>query len=322
MRSSSRTRLRFTAALAASLACASGAILAPLGAHAQPAPTEDAKKRAHEAFERGNAQSERGDYEAAAHSFAEADALAPNKVALESALDAAILANDVPLGAELLERAKRDPSLNADIMKRAHEAFDGKAGRIEIKCVDACVAKLDGATVDGTGIWAKVGPHHASIKEGEFSLDKDVTVTAGATLTLEVDRTPKAKPPENTLPIDPPKSTRILHPAFAYVGIGITAGLLGGTIGSAVDTKSIHDDFDAAPLPEKQALADVGISAQTRTNVLIGVTAGLGATTLALGLLAIPWGGSGASDNKNEEKKELPVSLYFSPTGASVRGQF
>lgn len=317
MRRPSRNLLRFTAALVASLACAS--LVVP--ARAQPAPTEDAKKRAHEAFERGNAQSERGDYEAAAHSFAEADALSPNKVALESALDAAILANDVPLGAELLERAKRDPKLNADIMKRAHAAFDGKAGRVEIKCAAACVAKIDGATLDGTSAWLKVGPHHASIKEGEFSLDKDVTVTAEGTLTLEVDRTPKPKEPENTLPVEPPKSTRLLHPAFAYVGIGITAGLLGGTIGSAVDTANIHDDFEAAPLPEKQALADTGIAAQTRTNVLIGVTAGLGATTLVLGLLAIPWGGGGASDKKKEETKEA-VSVLLSPTGAAIRGRF
>ena len=38
-------------------------------------PDDDAKKRAHAAFELGNKQSERGDYAAAAHSFALADEL-------------------------------------------------------------------------------------------------------------------------------------------------------------------------------------------------------------------------------------------------------
>lgn len=282
-----------------------------VGGVAEAAPDDDAKKRAHAAFELGNEQSERGDYAAAAHSFALADELSPNKVALESALDTSVLANDIPLGAELLERAKRDPSLSADIVKRARAAFDGRAGRVEIRCVAACAVKIDGAVVEDRSVWLKVGPHHVSIREGELSLERDVEV-ATAGLSLEVDRTPKPDVPK-AAPVDEPEpSTRILHPAFAFVGIGVTAGLLAFGIGSAVDTVNIHDAFDAAPAAGKPALADDGIAAQTRTNVLFGVSAGLGAVTLALGLLAVPWGGA--------DKKRAPVSLSFGPGCAVLRG--
>ncbi|MFO0611227.1 MAG: hypothetical protein U0414_01470 [Polyangiaceae bacterium] len=283
-------------------------------ARADAAPDADAKKRAHEAFERGNQQSERGDYEAAAHSFAEADSLSPNKIALESALDTSILANDVPLGAELLERAKRDDTLSKDLMKRAHAAFDGRAGRVEIRCIAACTAKIDGAPIEGGAAWAKVGPHHVSIKEGDFSLDKDIEVSATTPLKLEVDRTPKPVEPVAPPAPEPPPSTRLLHPAFAFVGIGLTAGLVAGTIGSGVDAMNIHDAFVAAPIDQKPALAEDGIAAQTRTNVLIGVSCGVGALTLALGLLAVPWGGG--------EKKKEPVTFEIGPARASLRATF
>lgn len=288
------------------------ALAVAVAAHA--APDEATKKRAHEAFERGTKQSERGDYEAAARSYAEADELSPNKVALEAALDTCILANDAPLGAELLERSKRDSTLSADLLKRAHAAFDGRAGRVEIKCVDACVAKIDGAVIEQGGTWAKVGPHHVSIKEGEYTLDKDVDVKSGAPLTLEVDRTPKPITPV-TPPIDTPKpSTRILHPAFAYTGIGITAGLLAGTIASGVDATNDYDAFVAATPAQKDALAEAGRASEKRTNVLIGVTAGMGAITLGLGLLAIPWGGSGDSAK--------PVSFEIGPGRLQLSGSF
>lgn len=276
-------------------------------------PDDDAKKRAHAAFELGNQQSERGDYAAAAHSFALADELSPNKVALESALDTSILANDVPLGAELLERAQRDPKLSPDILKRAHAAFDGRAGRVEIRCVATCAVRIDGATVEDRSVWLKIGPHHVSIREGEFALEKDVDV-ATAGMSLEVDRTPRPDAPKPP-PVEEPKpSSRILHPAFAYVGIGVTAGLVAGAIASAVDTGNIHAAFEAASIADKPALAEEGLAAQTRTNVLIGVSAGLGAVTLALGLLAVPWGGG--------DKKPAAVSLGIGLGGAALRGAF
>ena len=59
------------------------------------------------AYDEGTKAYGRGDFRGAAAAFARADALAPNDIALEAALDAAIKAHDPVLGRELLDRAKR-----------------------------------------------------------------------------------------------------------------------------------------------------------------------------------------------------------------------
>ncbi|MFO0615808.1 MAG: hypothetical protein U0414_24655 [Polyangiaceae bacterium] len=286
-----------------------------LATAARAADGADTKEKAHEAYERGTKASEAGRYHEAAVAYAEADELAPNKVALESALEVCVLADDPVLGAELLTRAKRDPTISADTLEKAHTKFDGRAGRLVLRCEGACAAKLDGAPVTRRDLWVELGAHHVSIAEGPFTLDQDVDVKPGVTLELEVDRA-RAKPePEGdrAVPADG-VSTRVITPAFAYVGMGLTAGLLAGTIGSGVDARAKHDAFLGAASPEKPAAAEEGREAQIRTNVLVAVTSVTGALTLGLGLLAVPWGGS--------SKQRTSAELFVGPSCAGVRGRF
>jgi hypothetical protein len=73
------------------------------------------------------------------------------------------------------------------------------------------------------------------------------------------------------------------------VGLGATAAAGGITIASGVDAAGRHSTFvnecQSTPAPSCHQDAIDGQSAQTRTNVLIGVTAVLGAATVATAFL-------------------------------------
>src|SRR5262245_15941390 len=114
-------RIHITGIAAMIVAVAMGGY--PAAVHAAPdegSEGEDATKlRARQAYERGVAASEAGNYDDAARAFAEADEIRPNNVAIEAALDVCVLSDNAALGAELLERAKRDPSINPESVAKA-----------------------------------------------------------------------------------------------------------------------------------------------------------------------------------------------------------
>ena len=72
-----------------------------------------------------------------------------------------------------------------------------------------------------------------------------------------------------------------------YASLGATAVAGGVAIAFGVDTSSRHVAFERScpAQPQCAGLASAGKDVQLRTNVLIGVTAGLGAATLVTALL-------------------------------------
>jgi hypothetical protein len=91
-------------------------------------------------------------------------------------------------------------------------------------------------------------------------------------------------------PTEPPEGASPA-PAWFLVGLGATAIAGGITIASAVDTAGRHEDFIDAGCAgsahgDCSALADDGLAAQDRTNALLGVTAALGAATIAIGIIS------------------------------------
>jgi hypothetical protein len=100
---------------------------------------------------------------------------------------------------------------------------------------------------------------------------------------------PSGEPPPPNPPVVRPDPGGI-SPGFFFAGAGLTALAGTGLILSALDTRRIHGQFElygceSSPAPPCAGLADDGQAAQTRTNVLVGVTAALGVATVALGFL-------------------------------------
>lgn len=263
-------------------------------AQAEPSPAKVAYDRATTEFEAKS-------YSAAATDFALADELSPNPVALESALKAALLADDPLLGMELVERAKGRPSSPAidALVTKSKDAFAKRTGKLTVRCPESHVCSatlvLAGASggvarmplETGKARWLRAGTLVLDTTfEGTYARHQ-VDVLPESDVTFEVPK-PAPPPPPPVKPVDPPSPGRSLlapkkdmhgaHPAFFGVTAGLFVASAAVTIWSGVDTLNLHQEWlDHGDETVRQD----GLDAQLRTNVMFGVMGGgLIATTL------------------------------------------
>jgi len=298
-----------------------GSALSTLSALAHAEPSD--KARAREAYDLGLEAHKRGDVHKAAEEFARADALAPSAVALQAALDAAIESDDAPLGAELIERSKREPAPPglASSITVAHLKFSGRTGRLRVICPQGstCTAKVDERPVEVDRIvWTNTGQHSVVVdvdgdtqtKRVEVSADRvlDVTGSKGAPPTVVTGAsTDVAEPHPDARRRDQLRDG--LPPIVFYGGVGLTVALAGVTTFFALDASSTHGAFESAGCSRAnfdacQRLKDEGESSQTATNVALALTAVSGIATTVVGAVFTNWkgpvvtahpGGGGAS---------------------------
>ncbi len=107
------------------LGLALGLLVAPAAADPAPPGAAADRARAREAYDRGAAAHQRGDEATAARELALADAILPNPVTLQAALEAALAADDGALAITLCERAQRAPLDGplAELVQRARARF-------------------------------------------------------------------------------------------------------------------------------------------------------------------------------------------------------
>jgi hypothetical protein len=267
----------------------------PRLAHAQPTPADTAGAAYDAALEAAG----RGDPEAAAQWFLRADELSPNPVALQSSLKAALEADKAgrarapALGMTAVERAgAREVSAElGQLMEVARHAFAGRAGTLTARCGEAevrCTVSIDGEPAEpGRPVWLTVGEHAVEIlalgSQDPWKTRVQIRAEAPSEVappvakpapTVKAPPVTRAAPPQRVGGMDTGGDTDTdteggVSPAWFGVTLGVTAALGAGTIASAVDTRDRHDEFERTGL----GAAD-GESAQVRTNVLVGVTAG------------------------------------------------
>ncbi|MEZ4295695.1 MAG: hypothetical protein R3B70_12015 [Polyangiaceae bacterium] len=277
------------------------------GARAQDASGVDEARRL---YDRAAEAYERGDFAAAARDFAAADALAPSTVALATAIDAATSAGDAVLAMTLRDRAAgraEDAQLTA-AMRAAEKKFAGATGRIRVRCAGECEARVDGAAIEsaqlaaGTAVRVRTGEHVILFRiGGRADEERRVKVAPDGLVEVAPAAGEGSVPPgggsaggAGVSSDGGGASARGLSPAWFFVGLGVTALAGGGTIASGVDTASKHDAFTragcAGPVHgDCSGLADGGKGAETRTNVLIGVTGVLAAATAVVGVGLVRW---------------------------------
>jgi hypothetical protein len=266
------------------------AILIAQLALAAPALASDTEtiEAASRMFEQGTAEQRRGDYRSAAQSYARADELVPDPAALEAALKASLLADDPVLGMTLVERSRRGPMPTqlARTVEAVRAKFSQRAGRIAVRCA-GCRVIVDGQPIEvDAPRWFLPGEHEVVIEAAGHADRRMLQVDAGSITdvvplmgTLPIYPPPGATPSERTV-------TSGLSPAWFWVALGTTAAAAGATIASGLDTAAKHDAFSKV---RSRDGADEGQSAETRTNVLAGVTAVLGLATAGIGLFAVRW---------------------------------
>ena len=301
-----RTALLCLATLSPIASLPAAMLTAPL-AHAEAGPTDAAVAAASRHYEEGTRAHAAGDYVEAARAFAKADALVPDPAALEAALVAVLKTDEAVLGMELVSRVARHAGhqrLN-ELATTARQRFGGATGRIVIHC-DDCSAQLDGESIErGTAVWVLAGSHEVLLTFPGRQDEERQTVVVEPTSLVTILPVGGAPPP----PEPPPPDTETEagpSPVWFWVGLGLTAGAGAATIASGVDTIAKHDDFAAMPTLE---LSEAGQDAELRTNVLIGVTAGLAAVTAAVGIFVVDWDGGSAG-------------AWLGPSSVGVRGAF
>lgn len=276
-------------------------------AHADDATTRDEAKAA---YDRGLDAHKHGEMARAAKEFAAADALVPSPQALQAALDATIDADDVALGAELLERAKRAPATPglASSITAATMKFNARAGRLKIICPPSatCSAKVDENPVSvGRVIWLPVGPRTVSVQvDGRSSVNKVVDIGAETPLEVTAGKELTAKPGAGaadgggTDPTHAPPSRNGeregLSPVVFYATAGVTVALAGFTTFLMLRTSSQHGEFEDKGCTRVQTkecvdLADSGSSSQSAANIALVFTGVAALTAVAIGVAFTNW---------------------------------
>jgi hypothetical protein len=317
-----------------------GAIAVATASAAGSARADDADvaAAARAAYDRGKAAFEAKRYAEAANAFARADALAPNAVALASALKVAALADDPALAMTLAERAEQRAGVGEEALaaaRKLREKFASRAGKLTVRCASACTATVDAEAfpVDRPR-WVTAGAHALEVSAGGATTKQTIVVEGEKSVEWQaptmgpqaapnpvpsVEMGPQAAPnpaPPLAAPVAkgppvaaPAPETSGISPAWFFVGLGVTAAVGGVTLWSGLDTLSKHSDF----VEGRTLDPSDGKAAQMRTNVLIGVTAGAGVATAAIGIFAVRW---------RAPKSAASIQLTPAPGGALVRARF
>jgi len=307
-------------------------------------PTPAQVRTAAEAFDRGREAYKTEDYVEAAEQFESADSNAPSAAALELAIRARDKAGQLDRAATLaalaLARHPDDPNIQK-IAPPIVERAKSELFALTLKCDEACDVTVGGKIAPGRRatdrtVFLLQGTYTVRAGwSGDRSLSKSVEASKGASGTLEF-RAPEvvvASAPV-VAPVTPPPSDKPaddraqsgsgkLPPAVFWVGVGLTAVMAGTTVWSGIDTQNNPgpDRVREACVPladgshssECDSLYNQGLDKQHRTNLLLGVSAGVGIATAVVGVFFTNWGGSKKSASESE------AALQARPKGFSIQ---
>jgi hypothetical protein len=311
--------LVFTAVFASAFAL-------PRGARAdEAAPSAERIRSAASEYDAGRRAFGEKDYEGAATHFENAFHDAANAGAIRGAIRARRKANQLARAATLANIAATRYPKDAATMAVVHEILKeshGKLDRVTLRCTPDC-----GVAADGKAISASDGPEavfyldpgdHALVVSWSSDRNKSANVTAVAggedSLSFEAPPVPVIVAPvvaEAPAPPPPPASSKPLPPYVFYGAAGATLVALGVTIWSGVDAENNPGAAavkrDCVGQGTSCAEYQQGLSAQLRTNVLIGTTAALGAATGVIGVFFTQWSG------KKTEAHPAPITGSVAP---------
>lgn len=279
-------------------------------------PTPAQIRAAAEAFDLGREAYQRDEFVEAAEQFERADSQAPSSTAIEYALRAREKAGQLDRAATLATLARERHPNDANIAKLAPDLLE-RARRqlyeLTVRCEEPCDLAVSGKIVHGAPSLSRVvfvTPGNVQVRagfQGGGSAARDVSATAGGQGEVAFDEpaappvsasvsapTPVAPVPAESPGETPPSSG--WSPAVFWVGAGLTAVAGAATIWSGVDTLSNPGEDkvrrECARGDTECDLYRQGRDNQRRTNVLIGVTAGLGVSTIIVGAFLTNWSGS------------------------------
>lgn len=334
------------------LVLSAGSVASAQDGSSEPTPAQ--VRVAAEAFDKGREAYKAEEYVEAAEQFEKADNNAPSPAAIELAIRSRDKAGELDRAATLASLAlKRHPDdqnllkLAGDLAKRARPTLF----ELTATCDQPCDLTINGKLVHGapdTQRLLYVAPGALTVRAGwsdNRSDSKQLQAEAGAqgevifaapppAVAPSASKAPEPASTEPTPSANPQKDegeakkSSGWSPTVFYVGVGLTAVLGGITVWSGIDTVNnpgadrVKKECGALMQGEDCALYKEGLSKQRRTNVLIGVTAGVGVGTALIGLLATDFSGGKASSRDNAANRARPsvnVTPYAALDGAGLQ---
>ncbi len=265
-------------------------------ASARPAAAgPDAFGEAKAAFAEGQTAYRSGDFRHAAESFEAAYKAAPHPDPLWNAARSWQKADEKAKAANLYAKYLKIAPPNAKDRNSATEAMkelSAQLARLEIHAVDLTDVRVDGQPVgEDLTFFVTPGAHVIEAKSGDRVVRKEQAATAGSVISIALVAPPpeaKGAPPPPVTPVEPPPpESHGISPIFVVIGCAITAGGVGATVYSGIDTMNAKSSYESKPSLEG---LQSGQSKQTRTNVFLGATIGVAALTGATALFFTDWG--------------------------------
>ncbi len=273
----------------------------------------DRLKAAAEEFDQGRRAYLAKDWETAAGHFENAFRDAPRAETLRLAIKSRREAKQLARAATLAAVAKDQYASDAPTSQLAQQTLDEalpQLTELSITCSALCSVTADGRVASQADalklrIYLEPGAHQLGFGFKTGSVDRKLDAKRGARESISVDAPPEpvAPPPPpptkpDIVPPTPPEKPKPLSPVVFFVGAGLTVAAGAATIISGIDAKNNPGADEvrkqcAGKDESCPAYAD-GRSAQLRTNILIGATAGLGVLTGVVGIFFTDWGGGNA----------------------------
>ena len=329
-----------TAALA--LAVAPLAWTGPSSAE-DPPPSAERIKAAAEEFARGRRAYLAKDFEQAAGHFENAFRDAPSKETLRLAIrarrDAKQPARAATLAA-LAEEKYGSDAQTAQLVKETLAETSPQLSEYVIQCAAPCTIAADSRVVSQSDalrhrVFLDPGAHElgVSFQQGG-SISKRVEATDGSSTSLAFESPPAPRPTSapTAAPVAPAPSTTVttsspnekpLGPAVFFIATGVTVAAGAATIVSGIATQN-----DPGPdavrrgcvgQGESCALYQRGQDAETRTNVLLGVTVGAALVTAVIGALFTQWTSATSTSRGSSSPPARWARPPTSSSGAIIR---
>lgn len=339
----------FTSASRVGLLAAAALLLSLRSAHAQPAgPSAEDIKAAAAEFDQGKQSYKRRAWIEASEHFEAADSRAPSAVAIELAIRSRDKAGQLDRAATLAELArKRHPGdaalgkLTESVLKRAKSELFA----LTVKCAPACDLVLGTKLVHGGAAAERVvylAPGGVQVNAswpGDRTRMAPVQALKGGQSEVAFEAPPEEAPAPSPAPATPRAKTPVtpapspapspakdsgksegggLPPVVFFVGAGLTVVAGGVTVWSGIDTQNNPGKEKVRQECAGQGTScpayQDGLDRQNRTNLLIGVTAGLGVVTGVVGAFFTDWSGG--------SKKSAGIEPLVGVGSLGARGRF
>jgi hypothetical protein len=337
------------------VACVVASSLTTVGAaHADDEATPDQIKYAAEEFTAGAKAFRSGSFAEAAEHYENSFREVPTKpsvlrAAIQNRVKAKQKARAATLSALALVRFPDDHATVA-LAKEVLASSEKSLAKVNASCKEPCALFIDSAITPykptkQAVLYLEPGPHSVAASFGEKRNDtKKIDGAAGGTIelsftappivtvptpTASADKGPEAAPPVEEAPPPPVVHKPVPRWVF-FTAAGVTTVIAGVTAWSAIDMRSnpgkAKVEADCIDLGSACPTFQDGLSAQRRTNTLLGVSAGALVATGVLGLFftdfhpASPPATAGRPDAARSRVSLRPVVAPIVPAGGPAGG--